>query len=71
MDDFGELTVEKRSQGGSHGGKLQKNLWLLHVWCCQNHEEISRHEAILTASVKQLSEHKIMPRLQNHDTMLW
>jgi len=41
-DDFGEFTVEKWSQWGSHGGKSQKNLWLLHVWCCQNHEMISQ-----------------------------
>jgi len=39
-DDYGEFGVEKRSQGGSHGRKPQKNLWFQHVWCCQNHEAI-------------------------------
>jgi hypothetical protein len=86
-DDFGEFRVEKRSQGGSHGRKSQKNLWLQHVWCCRNHEAIpmvmkrfcqksvisvclllskswsdfTDHEAILTASVKNvmLSKHKL------------
>jgi len=63
-DDFSEFRVEKQNQGGSHCGKLQKNMWFLRglmlskSWC-----DFTNHEAILIASVKQRC-------CQNHEAIL-